>query len=80
MRKDKQPSGQSSHFFKRLGCVLPLSVRGIARVSKLAAVFPDFRGLSLAAKAATDLRTLVPTIVTLGGRPSNTNCDWPLSE
>lgn len=55
--------------------VLPLSVFGIALVSKLAAFFPDFRGLSLAAKAAADLRTLMPTILTVGKRERRTNND-----
>lgn len=53
-----------------------MSVRGIVRVSKFTAVFPDFRGLSLAAKAAADLRRLIPTMATEGGQSNNTDCDW----
>lgn len=61
--------------------LLPLSVRGIVRVSKFAALFPDFRGLSLAAKAAADLRTLTnPTIATVGRRFNNTISDWLMKE
>ena len=41
---------------------LPCSVLGIVLVSKFDTLFPDFRGLSLAAKAAADRRTLIPTI------------------
>lgn len=48
----------------------------MVRVSKFAALFPDFRGLSLAAKAAADLRTLIPTIATVGRRVNNTLSDW----
>ncbi len=53
----------------------PLSVRGIVRVSKFTALFPDLRGLSLAAKAAADLRTLIPTIATVGRRFNNTSSE-----
>lgn len=60
--------------------LLPLSVRGNFRVSKFAALFPDFRGLSLAAKAAADLRTLIPTIATVGRRFNNTISDWLMKE
>lgn len=62
--------------FSRPGNRLPLSVREIVRVSKFAGVFPVFRGLSLAANAAADLRRLMPTMATEGGRSSNTIGDW----
>lgn len=45
-------------------------------MSKFAALFPDFKGLSLAAKAAADLRRLMPTMATEGRRANNTTCDW----
>lgn len=61
--------------FKQPTCVLPLSVRGIARVSKFGALFPNFRGLSLAAIAAADLTTLIPTIATMGGQLNNAFSD-----
>lgn len=55
---------------------LPLSVLGIVLLSKFAAVFPDFKGLSLAANAAADLRTLMPTIASVGTRGNNAVSDW----
>lgn len=61
--------------FKKPTYVLPLSVRGIARVSKFGALFPNFRGLSLAAIAAADLRTLIPTIAMMGVRLNNAFSD-----
>lgn len=66
--------------FEQPTCVLPLSVRGIARVSKFTALFPGFRGLSLAAKAAADLRTLIPTIATVGRRLNNVFSDSLVKE
>lgn len=51
--------------FILLSFVLPLSVRGIVRVSKFIVLFPGFREPSLPAKAAADRRTLIPTIATL---------------
>lgn len=44
--------------------VIPLSVRGIVRVSKFTVLFPGFKVPSLPAKAAAERRTLIPTIAT----------------
>lgn len=62
--------------FEHPARALPLSVRGMARVSKFGALFPNFRGLSLAAIAAADLRTLIPTIATAGRQRNNAVSDW----
>lgn len=79
-RSEGRLYGQPCHFLQKTGCLLPLSVRGIVRVSKFAALFPDFRGPSLAAKAAADLRTLIPTIATVGRRLNNTLSDSLMKE
>lgn len=52
------------YIFILFSFVLPLSVRGIVRVSKFTVLFPGFKGPSLPAKAAADRRTLIPTIAT----------------
>lgn len=55
---------------------LPLSVRCAVLLSKFTTEFPDFRGFSLAAKAAADRRTLMPTIATEGKQIGRRLCDW----
>ena len=60
---NKQPLYKSTvHELNDSNSRLPCSVLGIVLVSKFDTLFPDFRGLSLAAKAAADRRTLIPTI------------------
>lgn len=54
----------------------PFSVRKAEPESNVPTGTPHFKGLSLAAKAAADRRTLMPTIATVGSLPLERRCDW----